>query len=117
MRRGVGARHEQFKWEGPGGAVDDGESYEAAAHREISEELGIAISLGPVIGEFDLVTDANGDDWEAKIYSATTNETPHLPEPDKCCGFGWFSQQEVSHLSLADYAVKDLQKINWLPIV
>lgn len=113
-QRGPKARHEQFKWEGPGGALDEGESYEAAAAREIIEELGISIILGPVIGEYDLVTDANGDDWEAKIFSATTTEVPHLPEPDKVCGFGWFDREEVSQLSLADYAVKDLQKMGWL---
>lgn len=113
-QRGPKARHEQFKWEGPGGQLDEGETYEAAAKREILEELGIQIDLGPVIGEYDHVVDANGEAWEAKIFSATTKQTPHLPEPDKVCGFGWFTREEVARLSLADYAVNDLQKTGWL---
>ena len=113
-QRGPKARHEQFKWEGPGGALDPDETYEQAAHREIMEELGITIMLGPVVGVFELVTDANGDEWEAKIFSATTTDVPRLTEPDKVCGFGWFDREAVATLSLADYAVKDLEKIGWL---
>ena len=30
-QRGPAARHEQYKWEGPGGQVDEGETYEDAA--------------------------------------------------------------------------------------
>ncbi|HEY1064304.1 MAG TPA: NUDIX hydrolase [Candidatus Saccharimonadales bacterium] len=113
-QRGPGARHEQYRWEGPGGALDPGETYEEAAHREIMEELGIRIELGEVIGEYDHVTDSNGDAWEAKIFRATTREVPYIQEPEKCVGFGWFTREEVAQLSLADYAVKDLQKFGWL---
>lgn len=113
-QRGPGARHEQYKWEGPGGAVEPDETYEQAAHREIMEELGITVELGKVIGEFPQITDSNGDTWEAKIYRAHTRQTPGIQEPDKCVGFGWFSREEVATLSLADYAVKDLQQFGWL---
>ena len=113
-QRGPAARHEQYRWEGPGGALEPHETYEQAAHREILEELGIHITLGPVIREYDLVTDSNGDTWEAKIFSATTTETPSIQEPTKCIGFGWFSKDEVAQLSLADYALKDMEQIGWL---
>jgi 8-oxo-dGTP diphosphatase len=113
-QRGPAARHEQFKWEGPGGAAEPGETYEKAAHREIMEELGIRIELGEVIASFDSVTDSNGDIWEAKVFRARTSETPVIQEPTKCVGFGWFTREEVAKLSLADYAVKDMQQFGWL---
>lgn len=117
-QRGPAARHEQFKWEGPGGQLDDGESYEDACRRELREELGIAVDLGELIWEYDEVIDSNGDAWEAKIYRGTTADTPSLPEPSKVCGFGWFSKPDVKCLHqgklLADYAIKDLQQLGWL---
>ena len=37
------------QWELPGGKVEPGESWEEALHREIAEELGVRIRLGPLV--------------------------------------------------------------------
>jgi ADP-ribose pyrophosphatase YjhB (NUDIX family) len=42
----------QGRWTFPGGFVDLGESVEDAAHRETSEELGISIELGSLVGVY-----------------------------------------------------------------
>ncbi len=39
-------------WEFPGGAIEKGESPEAAVAREIKEELGVEIEVGSLAGEF-----------------------------------------------------------------
>lgn len=113
-QRGPKARHEQYKWEGPGGAAEDGEGYEDAARREIREELGVDVKLGEVFFEYDHLVDVNGHVWAAKIFKGKIYDTPAVQEPEKCIGFGWFSQEEVARLSLADYTIKDLEALGWL---
>jgi ADP-ribose pyrophosphatase YjhB (NUDIX family) len=50
LRRGFAPG--QGLWTFPGGFVELGESVQDAAHREIDEELGIAIELGPLVGVY-----------------------------------------------------------------
>lgn len=47
-QRAAGGYH-PGQWEFPGGKVEAGESLEAALHRELQEELGIAAHVGPAV--------------------------------------------------------------------
>src|SRR5262245_56851495 len=47
------------EWSLPGGALEVGETLEAGVSREIAEETGLAVDVGPVIEVFDrIVLDA-----------------------------------------------------------
>lgn len=43
----------QGSWALPGGLIDVGETAEAAVHREVREECGIEVTIGPVLGLFE----------------------------------------------------------------
>jgi ADP-ribose pyrophosphatase YjhB (NUDIX family) len=100
-------------WSLPGGKVDWREPVPSAAKREVEEELGIAITLGPVMGVVDLIDDADGYHWVSPVYrSERFSGEPRIMEPHKHGAIGWFALDDLPRpLALAaQFAVERLSK-------
>lgn len=52
-RRASGLRSHAGQWAMPGGRIDDGETPEQAALRELAEEVGLVLDAGAVLGRLD----------------------------------------------------------------
>jgi 8-oxo-dGTP pyrophosphatase MutT (NUDIX family) len=74
-----------------GGAVDVGESYEEAASRELSEELGVRV---PVRFMFKfLCRKGIGPVWFG-VHEALVTE-PLVPDPSEIAWLGWLAEPEL----------------------
>ncbi len=101
--------HEPRKgeWSLPGGLLELGESLQDAARREIKEETGLDIEVGPVIETFDRVH----RDPEGKIryhfvivdfvcWSAIGHAVPGSDAD----GVAWVSAEEIDEYKVNDHA-------------
>lgn len=105
VRRGPDQSGAGF-WEFPGGKVEPSESPEQALRREIDEELGIRISVGPLIGEKDFAYPTKI--IRLRVYESVTSETQiTLTEHD---AMKWLKAEEIvrEELSAADRPFVDI---------
>ncbi len=118
------------KWVQPGGHIEDDETPEEAAVREVFEETGVKVSL---IGERfpredDMIRPLgiqcnrkdNGDKHIDIIYAATPNNTEaELVISNESYDIGWFSRRELENLPVfpdvkitMDYILREYFKVN-----
>jgi mutator protein MutT len=87
-------------WELPGGKVERGETAEAAAVRELQEELGVKVRLVKALGseEFE---DANGNFRYYWFQAEIVSGEPEIREPHTFDDFDYFDLEDLLSLSLS----------------
>ena len=78
-------------WSLPGGKVDLWERTEAAARREVAEEIGLTLADLALLCVVELMAPEDGAHWVSPVFLATGFDgEPALLEPEKHTGLGWF---------------------------
>ncbi len=91
-RRGPGAG--EGRWSFPAGFVNRGERIEDAARREVLEETGLEVELGPLL----LLRSERGSPVALAVYTARV--TSGTPTPgDEMVELGWFEPGSVPELA------------------
>jgi 8-oxo-dGTP diphosphatase len=91
-------RAEPWKWEFPGGKVEDGESPRAALAREIREELDLEIAVGDLLGRGESSTGGRRivlDVYTAEIVAGEVRLIEHHR-------WGWFRAGDLAELDWAE---------------
>ncbi len=85
-KRGLG----QGKWNGPGGKVENGESPEGAAKREVAEETGYQPLKLESIGYLEFIWEAGEEHNNQRTYIYTCHEfSGDLHESEECLPKWW----------------------------
>ncbi|MGW4040004.1 NUDIX hydrolase [Streptomyces sp. NPDC004778] len=81
------------------GAVEAGESYEAAAGRELQEEMGIAAQVRPL---FKFLCRGELSPYWFAVYEATVDPERVAPQTAEVAWHGWLSGTELQQ-AMADW--------------
>lgn len=92
-------KHLGLKWEFPGGKVDPGEQPHAALRREIREEFGCDIGIGPPLPRF--VHDYGSVQIEMLPFVCALSPGQPPPHPHEHVATRWAVPDELSALDLA----------------
>jgi protein-L-isoaspartate(D-aspartate) O-methyltransferase len=80
-------------WEVPGGKIEEGETAQAAAVRELQEELGIEVSIEHDMGTARFID--NSREFEYAWFQATTKDTSRIVEPHLFTEWRYFDPEQL----------------------
>ncbi|MEM2990003.1 MAG: NUDIX domain-containing protein, partial [Halobacteria archaeon] len=106
----------QGKWALPGGIVEQWESTEQAAVREIKEELGIEIEIKRLIGIYNAVARDRNLEYNYDIHCYEANyKNGELKPSSEILDYKWVkSREDIVDLTLTSTARKALEDAGFL---
>jgi len=93
-------------WTIPAGRVRDQETPEEGAIREAKEETGLEVKIDDLID----ILEFSEKNTIMKVYKARVIGGSLKLNDKECTGMGWFSWEEIKHLSLRKKFIKDVIK-------
>ena len=95
-RRSAGARDEPGAWDTGAGALEFGETFEAAVAREVAEEYAAAPLEIELLGVRNVVRVEPLSHWVAVVFSVLVDPAAvKIGEPDKFDELGWFRRSAL----------------------
>ena len=89
--------HMAGKWEFPGGKIEPGETAETCIRREIREELGMEIAVGPVLTVME--HDYGVKYVRVTFFLAVSDDAPTAKDHQ---GFRWVTPEEIGSVDFLD---------------
>ncbi|WP_239089863.1 NUDIX domain-containing protein [Sphaerimonospora thailandensis] len=97
-RRGAGARDEPGSWDSGAGALEFGETFEAAVAREVREEYSADVLELHQIGVRNVVRRDPPSHWVAVVFAVRVDPAAvELGEPHKLDELAWFTLDALPH--------------------
>lgn len=75
------------RYEMPGGKVEESETLEAAAVREVKEETGCNVAIKKLLGTVNM--ESKGKKYHTHVFLAKTKDEPRLVEPHTFSKLAW----------------------------
>ncbi|MEU2609974.1 NUDIX domain-containing protein [Micromonospora sp. NPDC007271] len=95
-RRGAGARDEPGTWDTGAGALEFGETFEAAVTRELREEYDSSPLAMTLLGVRNVLRDDPPSHWVAVVFAVRVDPgTVAIGEPHKFDRIGWYTRDAL----------------------
>ena len=109
IQRGRGAQ--AGKWAVPGGKVDLGETIRETAVREVKEETGLDIDLGPVVWVGESIGPGDPPEWHYTLidFVASPVGEEQAAAADDAADVRWVTLQEAREMDLTPTMVPLLE--------